>query len=312
MGKTLKQYAKNKGIMTYADKKLIENSLDYIHYYTSLDRLINSMFVWEKMPNNISNRFLERTLCDDGFVIFYKSKKLGHYVISRATIKGVNDYDEPTLFEVQHKKSVLGIDIMGTETVKISDCVVIYNDITLMGETERINYYATKLAEIEKTITVNLKQLKNPCLISCPETQKESVRKMLEKTESGEPWIVTTDDFGEMVKVNVFDTHVQNHIESLEKEKTQIKNNFLTEVGINNVNIMKKERLVTSESNANNEEILFNKITRLMTRKKAIEEIKEKFPELADSGIDVNISTNFFDELAILNNSIERGVANNE
>ena len=49
-----------------------------------------------------------------------------------------------------------------------------------------------------------------------------------------------------------------------------------------------------------------------MTRKKAIEEIKEKFPELADSGIDVNISTNFFDELAILNNSIEKGVANNE
>ena len=47
--------------------------------------------------------------------------------------------------------------------------------------------------------------------------------------------------------------------------------------GINNVNILKKERLNTGEVNQNNEQIQLSKDTFYDTRKKSVDEINKKF-----------------------------------
>ena len=54
-------------------------------------------------------------------------------------------------------------------------------------------------------------------------------------------------------------------------------NQGLTFFGINNVNVIKKERLVTGEANQNNEQIYFNKNSMLKSRLQACNELNTKF-----------------------------------
>lgn len=281
MGKTLK---------TWADYRLRQNMVEYSYYYREFERLLLTMFTWDNLPDGISQRFIEQTLINTGLCIFYKSKKLGCYMVSKVAKIGYNDYNEPTKFKVIHNGQ--GKFLGKSETIERKECVPIYNDITMNGETLRIDFHSKKISRIEKTITQNLLQLSNPYMVSCPEEQLESVKKVFKEKEENVPYIVTSKAFDDNVKINVFDLHTTNNLESLEKERIQVKNDFLTSIGINNVNIMKKERLITGESNANNEEINYNKITRMKTRLLAIEEINEKF----NQNIKLELSQEFYKE----------------
>ena len=59
--------------------------------------------------------------------------------------------------------------------------------------------------------------------------------------------------------------------------KKQIWNELLTFLGINNLNLEKKERLITDEANADNELINFNLQSFLAPRQLACKQFNEKF-----------------------------------
>ena len=57
----------------------------------------------------------------------------------------------------------------------------------------------------------------------------------------------------------------------------------LTYFGINNINILKKERLITGEANGNNQQIAINLESMYKARRKAVEEINNKY------GLDIKL-----------------------
>jgi Phage Connector (GP10). len=74
--------------------------------------------------------------------------------------------------------------------------------------------------------------------------------------------------------------------------KTQIWNEALTFLGINNVNITKKERLLNDEVNRNQGGTIASRYSRLVMRQKACEEINKMFG--------TNISVDYREDLKIL------------
>jgi hypothetical protein len=265
-----------KAMRSYAEWRLSENMMEYNFYFKKFKRLLMAMFKWNNLPDNISSRFIEDKLFYNGLLIFFKSKTLGFHVVTQATPIGLNAYEEPTGYRAY---AVNGLN----EQVLPSECVAIWNDLFIEPNINNVNFFAKRLSNIIKTFDCNLEQLKNPYLIACPESQKETARQAMKQKTNGEPYIFVNDNFGEMVKINVFDLHAQNHTKELEDVKHSIENEALTFFGINNVNVVKRERLTTSEADQNDEQILFNKNSMLEARKKACKEIKEKF------GIDVTV-----------------------
>ena len=77
--------------------------------------------------------------------------------------------------------------------------------------------------------------------------------------------------------LKVFSLDIQNHVDDLEDVKHEMINQGLTFFGINNVNVIKKERLVTGEAEQNNEQIYFNKNSMLKSRLLACNELNTKF-----------------------------------
>lgn len=259
-----------KALRSYAEWRRNENLREYDFYFRKFRKLITSMFKWENLPDGISARFIEDKLFFNGKLIFFKSQKLGFYVVSQCAEIGLNDYEEPTGYRAY------GVNMIN-EPVLAKDCVPIWNDLFRQGNAQNVHFFSKRLSNIEKTIDINLEQLKNPFIISCPEGQRETVKQVMKQKTEGVPYIFTSDEFSSMVDVRVFDLNIKNHTRELEEVKHSIENEGLTFFGINNVNVLKRERLVTGEAEQNDEQITFNKQSMLMARQQAVEQINGKF-----------------------------------
>ena len=77
--------------------------------------------------------------------------------------------------------------------------------------------------------------------------------------------------------ITVLNTTSPIVFDKLQIQKTNILNECLTFLGINNANTDKRERLVTNEVDSNNEMIQINSDVMLETRKQACEEINKMF-----------------------------------
>lgn len=275
-----------RALKSYADWRLQENLREYTFYFKKFQRLLMSMFEWKNLPDKISYRFLEDKLFHNGLVIFFKSKRLGFYVVSQAMPIGLNDYEEPTGYHAY------GINRIN-EYVKPQDCVVIWNDMFMEGSIGNVNYFSKSMSNIKKTIDVNLEQLKNPYIITCPEGQRETIKQIMKQKTDGVPYIFANDDIHDLMKVNVFNLQIQNHTKELTDIKNATENEALTFFGVNNVNVLKRERLVTGEAEQNDEQIEIYKNSMYKARKKAVKEINEKF----GLEVDVVIGSEFETEL---------------
>ena len=267
MGKTLK---------SYADFRLQENLYEYDFYKTQLELYCLSMFKWRGLEQyKISTRFLERSLFYNGFVIFFKSKMLNTFVVGNATGVGLNYYEEPTAYRVR------GVNKLN-EIVKASECVVIQNNVLRRGNISSANFFAKELSNIKKTFDNNMEQLKNPYIIECADGQVTTVQNMMSRKQNGEQFIIARPKTMEGINVTHIDLKIQNHTKDLLEVMNTYESKAKTHFGINNNNVFKRERLVSDETNQNNEEIELNRKLMLDARKQACEEIKEMFDIFVD------------------------------
>lgn len=264
MGKTL---------ISFAEWRRQENLYEYDFYRSQLELYCMSMFKWNNLPDGISPRFLERSLFYNGFVIFMKSKKIGGYVIGNGAPIGNNDYEEPVGYHVK------GVNKLN-ETVSASNCVVIRNNVLNRGNIANVNFFAKELSNIKKTFDMNLEQLKHPYILECADGQVSTVQNIMTRKQNGEPYIIARPKTMEGINLTTIDLKVQNYT----KELIEVMNNFeskaKTHFGINNQNIFKRERLVSDETNQNNEEIELNRKLMLDARIDACNEINAMYPDL--------------------------------
>jgi hypothetical protein len=274
-----------KALKSYADWRLQESMIEYNFYNRRFKRLLETMFTWNKLPDGIPERYIEQSLYETGLIIFYKSA-IG-YVVTRATPIGLNLYNEPTGYRAYGANGLLN------EFVKAKDCVPIWNDYSREGNIQNVHFFAKRISNIEKTIDINLENLKQPIMVTCSENQRDSVKTVMGMRSNGDPLIFVDEEFHNMNGIKVWDMHATNNVPTLEDTKRDLINEALTFFGIKNVPVKKKERMITSEANQAEEQVFLNSNVMYRPRQLAVEAINTKFDldiELAFSqDIDDNI-----------------------
>jgi len=122
-----------------------------------------------------------------------------------------------------------------------------------------ITHYATKLAECDASIAVNLMNSKVAFIgLVGSKQQAQSMKLMYDKIAQGEPAVFVRSD--QINADNILYNHVkENYIASeVQRLKRQIMSEFLTEIGVNNANTDKRERLTDNEVEVNDHEIQLN------------------------------------------------------
>lgn len=263
-----------KSLKSFGQWRLEENLSNYGFYKSQLKRLIVSMFKWRNLPDGISERFIEECLYYDGYVIFFKATSgplKGSYVVSKASPYSKNIYNEPTHYKAYSS------NMMINEIVEADKCVLIRNDYLLEGSVRKVNHYAKRISELDKTFDINMQHIKHPYIIAGNENQIASIKSFYAKFNNGEPYIIVDKKFSDHNDIKVLPTTAENHLQLIQNLRRDIFNEALTSFGINNVNVNKKERLITAEAEQNNEEIEMNRNALFLPRLEAIQLINEKF-----------------------------------
>jgi hypothetical protein len=253
-------------------------------------------FEWEGLPESINPRFLEISLFRQALaVFFYENKNFNKYMVLRGAGSGELNYqDEPLSYTVTGNRFV-------NRTLGYKDCVPIWANYLRIPDAEIALLYATKLAELERTIEINLKAHRKPFFFAVSDTEKLSFMNILRQVHAGEDAVFGTETLSGALedKIKLFDLKIDKELVlNLYITKSKMWNECMTHLGINNANQEKRERLVVSEVSANNSQVLMARNVALDARRDACERINEKYK------LNVSVKWNIDEETIIREQAI--------
>lgn len=246
-----------------------QNNLDFVLFKTRLEALAMTVFEWDNLPNTINRRFLEQTLLRCGSIAIFYDDVLGYLALPFSTANQLDLYDNPTEIYAYANNGY-------HKHLKADECVIVYDNITRKSLLPEINTFSRRLYNLDRTIDVNVNAQKTPILLQASETQRLSIKNIYMQYEGNEPFIFATDGLNPNV-LQVLKTDSPFVSDKLYELKSSIWNEFLTYIGIANVSVNKKERLITDEVQRSQGGVIASRNIRLSTREFACEELKEKF-----------------------------------
>lgn len=274
-----------KKYITYADTR---NSEVFWYNFNRLKLKAISMFEWINLPKEIDERYLELMLCQNGYVCFFKDQlvpDVDTYFALQCTLGGrFNVYNIPTVYQIY---TASGYNTRRTA----EDSVIIYNNLLHSPTVPLLMYHAYNIANVERTIEINLNQLKRPYIFLVPENQRYTFIKLVNDIKNNQDVIIGNKDLN-LDNINPVNTITPNNTLDLYTLKKRYYNEALTDMGINNLNVDKKERLVSDEVSSNDEDVLINRNSMLYARKMACKQINDMF----GLDIDVKFRNDFMEE----------------
>lgn len=269
----------NENVFNLSSESKDINDLTFTDYYCRLMLLARSRFEWLNLPPGIDEKWIERYLFLEGKCMFFKDDKLG-LMVSKFTDSGVlNFYDEPTLLTpvATNYASFLAGKGSGAKQYKNGEeCILIRNNDIMIPTRYTIKLYAIRLAEIQRTIDINIDAQRTPVLITGTDKQKFSLMQVYKKWKGHEP-VIFGDKALESTPLSALKTDAPIVFDKLQLQKHAIWNEVMTFLGIDNANQDKKERLVDDEVQANNGQIELSAECMLKSRKQACKEINKLF-----------------------------------
>ena len=250
-------------------KITIRHTQIYHDYYARLKNIALSVFKWENLPETCNERFLEDTLFHYGQAIFVKDPTMSFLNLKATPASELNPYNEPL--------SYTAFSTGYNHIYDADDCVFIRNNYTCKSTESTIILFAERLTVLEMALNVNINAQKTPILIRCDDKTKRSLEEVYSKYEGDSPVIFGHKSLQEK-PLECLTTGAPFVSDKLRAEKREVWNEALEFLGINtNPADKKKERLIVSEVDSNNEQIDIQTLTMLLCRQNACEKINKMY-----------------------------------
>ena len=245
------------------------NNRTYLQYYNRLTELAISMFEWQNLPETVDQRFLEMCLFCDGMCVFFQDEVLG-YLSLQCVIGGkLNVYRIP-MERRAYATNGYQRELDGTNSV------IIFNNYLHTNSMLDVEMFSKRLYNLDRAIDVNANAQKTPVLIQCDESQRLTMKNLYKQYEGNEPFIFGSKGL-DANGLKVLQTGAPYVADKLYELKTQIWNEALTYLGLSNINVVKKERMITDEVTRNQGGTVASRYSRLESRRQACKQINEMF-----------------------------------
>ena len=201
--------------------------------------------------------------------VFFKDEVIGYLALKVMATQPLSVYEIPT---GRRAYSVNGYQ----KELNENDSVLIYNNMLHTNSTTMIEMFAEKLYDIDRTIVINAKAQKTPTLLQGSEQQRLTLLNLYKEYTGNAP-VIFGDKNLDLNGIKVVKTDAPYVADKLYQLKTQIWNEALTYLGISNLNIQKKERLISDEAVRSQGGTIASRYSRLESRRNACEKINDMF-----------------------------------
>lgn len=221
------------------------------YYYQWALKKILSRFELEGRPDHWEMNYFWKHLFLDGYISILDTS-LG-VIPLKCGYTGINVWDEPT-------DIIIANHVLGSFTRKIdTDAALVRLQYDFMGVNPILERFSTLLSLCDSAVAVNLMNSKVTWMAFVEDqAQAKTMQKMFDEISEGRPAVFPRK--GTVNPENIISLQVkQNFVaDDVMLVRRKIVNDFLSDIGINNANLDKRERLNGDEVNANNEEVRFN------------------------------------------------------
>lgn len=278
------------------------NDDTYVDFLERLKKIAISMFEWVNLPASMDARYLELCLYYLGQAALLKNDK-DIFINTKACSAGqLNIYELPTeinCYSVEFntkKKQYDGFAFNDINKINPSDyCVYVLNNQNRCATAWTLELFAYRLYLAQRTADVNITVNKMPFIVGVPENQRLTMENLINQIDENRPAVFGTKELASTIKddLRVLPTNPPFVADKLNDYKKEIWNEALTFLGINNLG-EKKERLISDETNSNNELINLNLQSYLTPRKEACKRFNTLFGLEGDKAIDVKVRSDLY------------------
>lgn len=276
---------KRRGNGLFEESALL-NNVTYMQYFNRLTELAVSMFEWKNLPATVDPRYIELHLFQNGCMVYFNDEVIGNLCLDCLPNGSFDVYGNPV--DRRAYSSYNNYQKNLTE----DNSVIIWNNYLRSNSITDIQMYSKRLYLLDRIIDINANAQKTPVLVQGTEKQRLTLLNLYKEFDGNSPFIFGDKnlDLNALKCLNTGAPYVADKIYQL---KTQIWNEALTYLGISNINIQKKERMITDEVTRNQGGTIASRYSRLQARREAVDKINAMF------GTDIMV--NYREDFQIIN-----------
>lgn len=248
----------------------IMNNATYIQYFNRLVELSVSVFEWQGLPETVDPRYLELHLFQNGSMVYFRDEVMGDLCLDCITNGQFDVYGNPISRRAYSSYNQY------QKTLNESDSVIIWNNYLRQPSVLDVKMFAKRLYNLDRIIDVNANAQKTPVLVQGTEKQRLTLVNLYKEFDGNAPFIFGDKNL-DLNSLRAISTNAPYVADKLYQLKTQIWNEALTYLGISNLNIQKKERMITDEVQRNQGGTIASRYSRLEARREAVDKINRMF-----------------------------------
>jgi hypothetical protein len=254
-------------------------NIDHVRQIQATQRLCSTIFQWENLPPELDTELIENQFWDNDLLGWYYDDVVKKHLVLPVTIT-----EHSKIYATIPKRvDVKGVNYVKYNLIPDEDIILIQSSTTGNNFQNMTLSGVDTLNDINQTLINNLAHLKQPYLFTGAPEQIDIVKKMLNQINSNALAIDVPDGIDLDNQLQILQTGAENYTTELADLYNIILQRMLTELGVDNLNIDKKERTNLDEVNANNQIINLYRDSLLIPRLRAIKKINAKF------GLNVNL-----------------------
>lgn len=243
-------------------------------YLRVLGELCMNRFKWTGFPDSVDVRYLEQQLFFNALAVAFVDRNTDRLMVLRGSATGQRNLtDNPLSFTLTAPtlmKSSIPNQISSRHSVPI------WANYMRFPDTDIVMNYAWKLAQIDRTIEINVNSARRTKVLVHNENQRLSAKNINNQLDNGDSVIALSTPLQDIV--SAVDLGVNpDAIEKLSIVRARLWNECMGLLGINNSNQDKKERLVSAEVGANDDQVNTARRVNLNARQEAAHAINMKF-----------------------------------
>lgn len=261
----------------------LSNEATYYDYLDRMKTIVLSMFEWVNLPDSMNERYLEKCLYYRGVAGALDTETMGLLNTQVSSNGYLNHYGLPSGLRFITYNGLnwyrdLYTSKSNDEKQRYKEGIYIMNDREGLPTAGSVELFAYRLYMAEKSCDVNISAQRTPILLLCSDKQRVTMENLYSQYDGNRPFIYG-DKNGEinLDTIKAIKTDAPYIADKLILYKKEIWNEFLTFIGVNNIQTEKRERLVSDEVNQNNEVINLYLQNHLVPRQLACKQMNELF-----------------------------------
>lgn len=267
-------------------RKLVNSQLSnfktYLAYKMKMLTLAENVFQFKNMNPFIDIAYVNSELVTKGSIAFFKDEEMGLLALPYTCVGSLDIYGRPNSIAVIPKNGVYN------RVLHREEFVIMYDNDSHLPIYPNIIQSAERLALIKRSIDINIEQQRTPRIWKTTEENKKTLEDLVNRVDGNVNTVMTYDNI-DLEDSNCVLAPAPYVADKLNQDKHEEWAEFLELIGITNVSVQKRERVIRDEIICSMGGTIASRYSRFTSRKNAIDKINKLFNE--------SIEVEFYDGL---------------